>query len=962
MSGLTEQFSAEFEDKSVLDLVRGYYHVPLLFLAVAFSLWVRTRGWQNFVRGDTVLFSGNDAWYHLRTVTYSVKNWPFVLPFDPWSGYPTGTSSGQFGTLYDQLIATAALIVGLGSPTEHQIAMTHLFAPAVFGALALVPAYFLTKRVSDRNGGLVAVLLLALSTGQFLTRGVVGFSDHHIAEALFLALSAFGVATAVTVAAKEKPAYELVVARDWDALQHPVLWGALAGLFVTFYLWTWPPGVFFLGVLGVFFAIAMSVNQFRGVSPDHLAVPGITIGVVSGVLTLVTIDTMEFTATGLSLLQPMLAFGLAAGCAFLAALARVWDDRGIPATYYPLAVLGIAVVGAAVLALATPDFFGYMVNQVLRIFGYDATAQSRTVAEAQPIPLGSVAGFLGASYGLAIYTALGGFAFMLYKFLIADEGRADHLFLLVLAVFLLLATLTQRRFDYYLAIPVAALNGYLAVVVFDLVDIGEAVESLEDIKAYQVMAVLAVLLLVAAPLTVGAQTAPNVAQRSSNPGEVTAWTSSLDWMQENTPVEGAYGTGGEQSLEYYGTYKRTDDFDYGEGTYGVMAWWDYGHWITVLGERIPNANPFQQNAQTAANALLAPDEETADDVMTFEDGESRYVVVDYQLGVAGTRKFTAPTVFETRYNLSDTDDRLDNDIARTIYNPQNGQPIGTVHAPRSYESLRVRLYQFHGSAVSPSDFGQVQVIDYDTRTVEGRTFLLAPEDGRLVKQFQNMSAAQAFVEQDGTAQIGGLPGVPSQELEALEHYRLVHASETVSPPQALGQRYPWVKTFERVPGATVEGQGPANTTVTASVQMRMPNTNQTFVYRQQAQTGPDGEFTMTLPYSTTGYDQWGTQKGYTNVSVRADSAYQFTTSPTVTSEGDLIRHSATTEVAEGNVIGENETTIQVTLEEQTLASQDSNATNTSDSTNSTDTSGDSSTSDGNTSSSLIAPSYAARAR
>ena len=33
---------------------------------------------------------------------------------------------------------------------------------------------------------------------------------------------------------------------------------------------------------------------------------------------------------------------------------------------------------------------------------------------------------------------------------------------------------------------------------------------------------------------------------------------------------------------------------------------DYGHWITTLGERIPTANPFQQNARQAANFLLVP--------------------------------------------------------------------------------------------------------------------------------------------------------------------------------------------------------------------------------------------------------------------------------------------------------------------------------------------------------------------
>ncbi|WP_255149707.1 oligosaccharyl transferase, archaeosortase A system-associated [Halorarius halobius] len=970
MSGLTEQFSAELEEKSVLDLVREYYHVPLLTLAVVFSLWVRTRGWDEFTTGGEVLFAGNDAWYHLRTVTYTVQNWPFTMPFDPWTYYPYGTSSGQFGTLYDQLIATAALVVGLGSPTEQQIAMTHLFAPAVFGALALIPAYYLTKRVSDRNGGLVAVLLLSLTTGQFLTRGVVGFSDHHIAETFFLATAAVAVATSLVVAEEEKPVYELATARDWGALKRPVLWGGLAGVALALYLWTWPPGVFMLGILGIFFAIAMSVHQVRGISPDHIAVPGVTMGVVAGLLTLVTADTFTVSAVALSLLQPLLAFGLAAGCAFLAALARVWDDREIGDWYYPLTILGIGLAGAGLLAVAAPGFFDYLVNQVLRVFGYDATAQSRTVAEAQPIPVEAASTFFMQSYGLAIYTAVGGFALMLYKFAVADDGRTDHMFVLVLAAFLFMATMTQRRFDYYFAIPVAALNGYLAMVVFDLVDIGEAVDSLDDIKAYQVMAVLSVLVLVVAPLTLGTS-AWAVTQDRSGPGEVSAWTGSLDWMQDNTPVEGAYGTGGEQSLDYYGTYEPTDDYDYSDGTYGVMAWWDYGHWLTVLGHRIPNANPFQQGATEAANALLAPNESAASDVMDHQSGEdTRYVVVDYQLGVAGTTKFSAPLVFETEYGLSDTDTNLDNDVARTIFSPETGQASRVIHAPRSYESLRVRLYQFHGSATSPDQFRTPVVTDFDTTTGEGRTYLLAPENGRTIKTFPNMSAAREFVRQDGTAQIGGLPGYPSKDIPALEHYRLVHASERTVGPLQLGQNYSWVKTFERVPGATLEGQAPANSNVTATVRMRIDSTNKTFVYRQHARTGPDGEFTMTLPYSTEGYDQWGTAEGYTNVDVRAVGPYQVTTEFESFDNGTYVRHSGTANVTEAQVIGESDEPVTVELQRRSIdLSQDGNETNTTDTngTDTTDTDTSANTSDGtnttdaNTSSSLAAPPRAARA-
>jgi dolichyl-diphosphooligosaccharide--protein glycosyltransferase len=157
-----------------------------------------------------------------------------------------------------------------------------------------------------------------------------------------------------------------------------------------------------------------------------------------------------------------------------------------------------------------------------------------------------------------------------------------------------------------------------------------------------------------------------------------------------------------------------------------------------------------------------------------------------------------------------------------------------------------------------------------------------------------------------------------------------------------------VKTFERVPGATVEGTAPANTTVTASVRMEMPSSNSTFTYRQQATTDEQGTFEMTLPYSTTGYDQWGVSEGYTNVSVRATGPYQFSTPRRLSSENlSVTRYNASAEIPEGAVVGEDEDPVRVTLEKQVVSNPEG-ATNGSDDGTDTNTTDDGGTSGGST--------------
>ena len=929
---------------SSLDRLREVYHVPVLLALMAFMLWVRVRNWENFVVDGRVLFSGNDAWYHFRMVQYTVANFPGTMPFDPWTGFPEGTAVGQFGTLFDQIIALAALVVGLGSPTDHQIAMVHLFAPAVFGVATIVPVYYIGAQLGGRAGGLVAALLLALTPGQFLTRSIAGFSDHHVAEALFMAMAVAALLFALAAAVRHKPVFELVETREYEALRPAVKPAAIAGLFLGLYLWVWPPGVFLVGILGIYLAVTLPLQHARGESPDHLAVAGIVVGLVTAVVVLVPINTLELTATDFSLVQPTLAFLLAVECAVLAGGARLWDRRDLEPRTFPVAVGTLAVVGALVLAVAVPDLFAYFQEQFFRIFGLGASATALTVGEAQPPS--DATEFLYNSYGLALFTGGAGVAYMLYRVARSRDLRPVYLFVSTWVVFMLLATLTQQRFDYYLALAVGAANAALVPVLVSWLDLDEVVASIRDVKTYQVLAVLAIFLVLTAPLAYrtggGYQ---NVVETSSDqriqPGEVANWDSTLDWTAANTPLQGTYGTGGEPTLEHLGTYERTDNYRYEDGEYGVMAWWDYGHWITELGERIPVANPFQQNARVAANYLLGDDEAAANELLVSDDGEeTRYVMLDYQMGLAGTRKFSAPAAWERDHNVSSAD--LSSPVYIVDQRSGNVQLAFSVQSQRSMESMRTRLYQYHGSATGPempnSALGrQVVLADWDlTRFEGGQTLPTMPSDGQPLKVRQNLSAAREYVRQNGSAQVGGVLGEPEEKVPALKHYRLVYASpERAETPASRAYRFAigqqgqqaqpievqqWVKVFERVPGATVEGQGPPNATVQAVVRMSIPTTGTSFLYIQEAETDADGNFEMTLPYSTTGYEEYGTEAGYTNVSVRAETPYQFVAGPFTDGESlETTQWSAVANVSEGQVLGETDEPVEVTLEERVIS-------------------------------------------
>jgi len=189
-----------------------WYHLPVIGVVMLFMVAnpvvrsVRHRG-RNARPGEV------DSWYHWRTINWTAENYPHTMPYEVWTGFPTGNYVGQFGTLFDQLIVTVAMIVGLGDPSQQTLYTVSLLSIPVMAALVAIPVFYAGRRLGGTLGGVVSVLVLALAKGQFLSRSTVGQLDHHVGEVLFMAIAILAMMVALTVAEREKPIYELVVDR-----------------------------------------------------------------------------------------------------------------------------------------------------------------------------------------------------------------------------------------------------------------------------------------------------------------------------------------------------------------------------------------------------------------------------------------------------------------------------------------------------------------------------------------------------------------------------------------------------------------------------------------------------------------------------------------------------------------------------------------------------------------------------
>lgn len=926
MSNDSNSLISDYGIDDVVEFVKKRYAAIALALVFVFMVFVRIRTYDRFIQDGKVYFSGNDAWYHFRETMYATHNWLTTMPFDPWSAYPVGADAGHFGTIYDQFIALVSLVVGLGSPSETTVRLVLAVFPVLAGASVSIVLYIIAREVYGKKVGVMSAILVALIPSVFLGRTLVGVADHNAVEPLLMGVAVLSILYTLKEVEREAFVVEHLIDRDPQLRKLAKLTGIqAAGLLV--YMFTWPAGVLLIGILAVFYGAFSLVRYYNKENVESALILGVTTNALVALVFLINIQKLTFSSTHFSLMQVVLPALTAVGSAFLLISFREFKAREISLVGYAGFLSSTMIAFLGVLYFALPSVYSLFRMNFLRTVGLGASSTLRTIGEGQPLTAqGSFFSSVFSQYGLLLFIAFLAVGVLYWKDELSDSRS---LFLLVWFVVLTFAGFTQVRFNYYLTLPVALFAGYTTVRIVQ--HTGVTVESLaeRDVAGYNIIIIIMLFAAVFAPLTVMGN---NVLARSSvnNPGGYMEWEEPLEWMEDNTPEY--------ESLEYYGAYENTDDFKYQDDIYGIMSWWDYGHWITVTAERVPFANPFQQHAKAAAEYLLATDTEEADKVAESvsnpDEDNLKYVMVDWKMTSINS-KFSAPVVWHPDLSTND----MYSPVYGTSQQSNNVQFLFNTKKQRYYESLVNRLYLFHGSRVQPHPV-TVESTEREVRSRDGSTATVefAPRERPPVRKFNSTAQAKRYVQENPSAQLGGVGIHPRETIEALEHFRYVKGSEASSlrnrrfAQSVLRQQriHPdlntrdfvldpsAVKVFERVPGANVQGSGaPQGANVTARVVMNNPATNSSFIYQQSATADENGNFEMTLPYSTTGYDEIGSQDEYTNVSIRADGKYRFVADSVVqggTGNGATFSTWETEKhVPEETVVGEDQEPVEVQL-------------------------------------------------
>ena len=491
-------------------------------------------------------------------------------------------------------------------------------------------------------------------------------------------------------------------------------------------------------------------------------------------------------------------------------------NKEIKPLYYIVALLGLGGGAVGLLYLVNPSLLGAMAG-AFRIFAPEG-AQLTTI-EMQPLirqfissnfqeSLGSAFALVWGNFNISFFLSFISLGILIY--FAVKRSSPEKSLLVVWSLVILAATLGQRRFGYYFSINVALLSGYVMWLIIEQVSL-RYLAALADEPArspgsrrtqpkkrrfpvtvdHFITGVVSIII----GLIVFVVFAPNVLFPSSGADEAPAigvakgasyapsdaWVSSLTWLKENSPEPFA------DPDAYYAVHRKPspgETYQYPESAYGVLAWWDYGYWITRIAHRIPNANPSQDTTAitSIASFFTSPDEASANRIR--QELDSAYLVIDHQTTLG---KFWAIVTWAGKPPQQYFD---------TYFVQQEDQQYRTVvlYYPEYYRSMVVRLYNFDGEAVTPDS---ISVISYrETTDDTGRVYKIVDSG----QQFATIEDAEAYLTSQDSNNfriVGGNPLISPVPLEAVEHYQLVHGSNSTLSIQDVGE-VPRVKIFEYI--------------------------------------------------------------------------------------------------------------------------------------------------------------------
>lgn len=854
---------------------RGIVAIIVSLIAL---IGTRIQGYSNIITEDGVSIQNSDLFLHLRNMEYISENWPVFLLQDNYLDYPANAVSQ---TLFDQIGGTLLLL----NPDPSFARWLLVVLPLLFIGLSVPVLYVLTKNVFNKTVASVTVLIYPLLPSELYTTTVIGQSG---SETLTLLLFLLALLTWVSVLSYvETEIYTISVLREQIEKRDVSSITVLSVLFaaattMTLGALNFPISTEGSSAIVVYgFSTFVFINLYvfiRGLFKSYIEPVVLITAIVSGLVTLHTMNVIFGVITALSILYLVGNMALNEKSSDF--------QKSVLTTVSGLALVG----GVSVLYFFTDSA---IISNLFSVFESGAVSSNYSTLQSG----------LWQQYGAVFIPASIGFIILSWKRVFVDYVEAKTVFVYAAALVTSIVAVYHTEVNMYMTVFISMFAAY--GIYYTLVSLDINSTPVRQYKGYQIAAVFTVIILFV-PVILYPISGTVFTENTASP--TIEYQDTSEWLQENTSSPGEYT-------------QNTDP------SYGIINNQQFGYPLSYQSERAV-VGTQSNRVLNGLSAYLTANPSNTDPKTAFTESENvqsdqfndRYVVLDWR-SVSSEFEFG-----EYTQNI----DESSSEYYTPLYT-RNGQYGTSVYNDKYYQSLATKLYHYHGSAIEQSP-----VVMQTERTQQG--FLSTPGDIRrseALRTFESMSEAEEFV-QENNGQIGGIMSNPTTEVDHVENYRLVHLSDNrVTEDQLFNQLagsliqynedlqysdliiHPSsVKTFEKVEGATLTGSNAApNSTVTAQLQLNLPDQENPLVYRAETEADSDGNYSITVPYSTTGYDEYTAQDGYTNPDITAQSGYTVINRP---DEGTP--RTSQVQVTEGQIYGEEENTIQVELSQPSISS------------------------------------------
>ena len=772
-------------------------HILLLLVIISaiFGLWLRFLPMEQLSDGPVQKLVFMDPWYSMHQIEQITANYPDYAWFDPMTAYPVGKDVG-WGPLFPFLCASVCVLFGALARPENMIIASYV--PPILFLLIIPVVWHLGKMTGGEKTGWIAAILLPVISGELLYRSFYGYLDHHVTESLFSTLFiTLIIALLVTISSIQKNLFT----------KKSIIIAISAGIVYFLGLMNIQTMVLFAAVCALIFLIHAFILRDK----DNLFILFLHACIIS-VTFLVMYLLFGLAHDGISLTRysighVLVVLSLPLELGFLTLFAHLLKDK--PPYYYIGAVIGAIAAGYALITTLLPNI-AVQITSSFQYFFFFSYAESfiNEMQMWEPVRAWE-------SYNIALFLALAGIIICIIR--LARSYQPALMASLVWGLILMYATLMHVRYEYYVSVVIVLFSAITLSTLYSKIASGyQSGKSSKKVPVstpgqitYHGIAVVGIILLLITGFSF--QTVAVVVGKETGLISMSNdWANSLIWLSDNTPDPG---------VGFDKIYQKTE-FSYPDEAYGILSWWDYGHWITFLGKRIPVTSPFQDNVPPVARFLSAKSEEDAEKYA--EQTGAEYVIIDY---ATVTSKFTAlPLWGYGKDSIPQYEERY------FIKSGQTGRydPVKIFKQPY-FESTAVKLHLYDGSYTQ--GLGG-RLLEIEERPMSGGTFKLIGKATQLsLDDTEKIANSENRV--IGSNQITE----PITDIPALGHYRLIYESPT-TVLSARSYEIKEVKIFERVRGFTYPGEGTIELPI-------VTNQGRNFTWQQKSVNG-----TFTLPYST----------------------------------------------------------------------------------------------------------------